>query len=80
MGGIAVKNLRNTAQAGIVLKMFQELGKERAATAFGNGVESMDLEIRLNERPDQESPDRSLVIGGVALTLRTGAASFVTGV
>src|SRR5262249_7668713 len=77
MGSIAVVDLRDLAQSSTLEFRLPRLHPVTDSLARGR-VEFVDLQIRLEERPQQPWPDRALVIRRIARALVAFIAAEVT--
>jgi hypothetical protein len=78
MRGLAVKYLGDIPKTRLIIQMIQQFEQKASASALSRGVKTVNLQISFNKRSDQKSPDGSLMVGCVTLTLGAGASFLIT--
>ena len=66
VGGVSIENFRDEADASVV-QVIQEWLDHLLGLLSGFKRKAVDLQMSLNEGPNQPSPDGSLMIGAVSI-------------
>ena len=80
VGVVAVEDFGDVAQAGTGTEMAQEGIDNFGGLEAGVATETVGFEVGFDERSNQPGPDRTLMIGAVALELVAAIVALVTGI